>query len=112
VRSISELDRKKYLADGVYVGSDGFLMWLWTNEGDKIAIDETTFKILESYVRLHKPFEPEGGSTKRDPEQYLKECILYSDDVLEWAERIADAKRDLTIYDKEMRKLGFHVENP
>jgi len=73
---------------------------------------DLTNKPTTVLIREWKDLEDKYNEPKPDPEQYLQECIFYSDDVLEWAERIADAKRDLTIYVKEMQKRGFPVKNP
>ena len=73
---------------------------------------DLTNKPTTVLIREWKDLEDKYNEPKPDPEQYLHEYIFYSDDVLEWAERIADAKRDLTIYVKEMQKRGFPVKNP
>ena len=41
---------KRYLGDGVYAGFDGYQIWLYTQEGNEIAIESEVLHALEAYV--------------------------------------------------------------
>lgn len=45
---------KDYLGDGVYVGHDGYQIWLWTSDGitvsNTIALDPTVYEALVRYA--------------------------------------------------------------
>lgn len=49
-----ELELRQYLGDGVYVGSDGFQLWLYTSDGmtvqNRIALEPNVLKNLIEYV--------------------------------------------------------------
>ena len=60
---------KTYLGDGVYVGFDGYQIWLITSDGlgetNRIALDPDTYEALLAYVaRLKRATEP--GREKGD----------------------------------------------
>lgn len=50
-----ELRDKDYLGDGVYAGHDGFQVWLWTQQGDSIALEPAVLAKLNAYwARISK----------------------------------------------------------
>lgn len=49
----SKLTQRQYLGDGVYAGFDGYQIWLWTLEGDSIAIECQVMNALARYARYH-----------------------------------------------------------
>lgn len=52
----SELREKDYLGDGVYVGHDGYQLWVWTQDGDSIALEPPVIDALNAYwARVSKP---------------------------------------------------------
>ena len=40
---------ESYLGDGVYVGFDGYQLWLWTLEGNHIALEPEVLEQLGKY---------------------------------------------------------------
>jgi hypothetical protein len=49
-----ELQRRIYLADGVYAGHDGYQLWLMTNRDGSvhaIALDNSALAALLAYIR-------------------------------------------------------------
>lgn len=60
---INDLQDKEYLADGVYVGHDGYQFWLYTERVDGthiIALDDYAFTELKLYVnRIQDKYKTE-----------------------------------------------------
>lgn len=46
---MEHLQFKSYLGDGIYVGFDGYQMWIWTQEGNQIALESSVFRSLKDY---------------------------------------------------------------
>jgi hypothetical protein len=53
------LSNRVYLGDGVYAGWDGYQIWLWTLEGDSIAIEAPVMTMLARYARIFWPSQKE-----------------------------------------------------
>lgn len=55
-RSIDpKMKLKRYLADGLYAGYDGFQLWLWTSDGfadtNAVALDDVTLNRWRDYLQ-------------------------------------------------------------
>lgn len=48
---MSELQKHQYIGDGVYVCHDGYQLWLYTQQGNRIALDVS---VMESLIRYYK----------------------------------------------------------
>lgn len=49
---MNNLQFGSYLGDGVYVGFDGFKIWLYTHEGNRIALEPVVFQQLIKYREI------------------------------------------------------------
>jgi hypothetical protein len=47
--TVPDLSHRRYLADGVYAGHDGYQIWLYTNEGHRIALEPSTVGAFDRY---------------------------------------------------------------
>lgn len=69
---VSDLSHRRYLADGVYAGSDGYQIWLYTNEGHRIALDPGTAQAFDRYreelTRLYAAAVTQRASPAAEPE--------------------------------------------
>lgn len=50
---LDNLTRKSYLGDGVYVGWDGYQVWLYTLEGMQIALEPMVLATLLDYTATY-----------------------------------------------------------
>lgn len=46
---ISQLRDVVYLGDGVYAGHDGYQVWVYTQEGNRIALEPPVLEALLAY---------------------------------------------------------------
>lgn len=44
-----ELNNKEYLGDGLYIGHDGYQIWLYTLEGNAVALEPSVMQALINY---------------------------------------------------------------
>ena len=51
--------QQKYLGDGLYIGHDGFNVWLSASDGtvvhDQVALDPSVLSAFMKYAETHKP---------------------------------------------------------
>lgn len=48
---MTELQNEQYIGDGVYIGLDGYQLWLYTQQGQRIALDIRSMEALIDYYR-------------------------------------------------------------
>ena len=46
---MSRFNYEEYLGDGLYAGFDGYQIWLYTPEGNEVALEPEVFGALLSY---------------------------------------------------------------
>ena len=63
------LIKRRYLGDGVYASFDGFHIWLYTQEGNKIALEPVVYNALTTYhtdvlaaIEAYKERKAENGT--------------------------------------------------
>jgi hypothetical protein len=52
------MNKETYIGDGVYAGFDGYQVWIWTQEGSKIALEKDVMISLLIYAeQFYVPLE-------------------------------------------------------
>lgn len=64
--TLREFQDPDYVGDGVYVGHDGYQVWVQTDQGDCIALEPSVMVRLRQYVeRVQEKYRVlEGGESQ------------------------------------------------